>query len=175
MHSLKSFHIRNLITLSHKKLLIISAIITISYNEYLINYFQSFKWPDIDCVTVNCTRILFVADPQLLGDTFDKNWYSWAAKVDNDMHIKNTFTLVYTHVKPDVICFLGDIFDEGSVASHTEYNKYYARFVDVFRVAMTEKSVGKFFVSGDNDIGGEGGMYCLLVKYKVEITRFIRT
>lgn len=164
MYSSKFFHFRKLITLSHKKLAIMIAIIIIIYNEHLINYFQSFKWPDIDCVSKNCTRILFVADPQLLGDTFDKNWYSWAAKVDNDMHIRNTFALVYAHVKPDFVCFLGDIFDEGSVASHTEYNKYYARFLAVFGVAMTKKSVGKLFVSGDNDIGGEGGMYCLIAK-----------
>lgn len=59
-------------------------VLSIAYNEYLINLLQSFKWSNINCANKNCTRILFVADPQLLGETFDSSFYSSLANYDSD-------------------------------------------------------------------------------------------
>jgi hypothetical protein len=45
------------------------------------------------------------------------------------MYLTRTFGLVYQHVKPDTILFLGDLLDEGSSASTEEYHYAYQRFV----------------------------------------------
>lgn len=36
------------------------------------------------------------------------------------------------HVRPDVVVFLGDLLDEGSVASDSDYQTYVKRFKNVF-------------------------------------------
>jgi len=35
-------------------------------------------------------------------------------------------------VKPQVVVFLGDLFDEGSEATDPEYRRYYKRFASIF-------------------------------------------
>ncbi|XP_063698984.1 uncharacterized protein LOC134829698 [Culicoides brevitarsis] len=134
-------------------------LVSIAYNEFLINLLQSLKWSNINCSNPNCTRILFVADPQILGDTFDYNWFSALANFDSDWHLKKTFSHAFSHAKPDVVCFLGDIFDEGSVADDQQYKSYYDRFREIFHMGMNETNGGiqSIFVPGDNDIGGEYG------------------
>lgn len=132
--------------------------ISIAYNEYLINLLQSLKWSNINCENTNCTRILFVADPQILGDTFDYSWFSALANFDSDWHLRKTFAHAFRHSRPDVVCFLGDIFDEGSVANDQQFQRYYVRFKDIFHMEMDGTGpVKAIFVPGDNDIGGEYG------------------
>lgn len=36
------------------------------------------------------------------------------------------------HAAPDVICFLGDLMDEGSVANDDQFAAYFTRFVNIF-------------------------------------------
>jgi len=45
------------------------------------------------------------------------------------------------------------LLDEGSIASDDEYMTYIRRFHNVFRMPAATKNI---FVSGDNDVGGEG-------------------
>lgn len=100
--------------------------------------------------------MLFVADPQLLGETFDTNFYSSFAIYDSDHHLKNTFARAFAYSKPDVICFMGDLFDEGSVASDDAYQRYLKRFNYIFR---TNRHVVRIHIPGDNDVGGENADY----------------
>lgn len=102
-----------------------------------------------------------MADPQLLGETFDTNFYSDIAIQDSDDHLRKTFSSAYAYTKPNVVCFLGDLLDEGSVASDDAYQRYLKRFNNIFR---TSASVQKFHIPGDNDIGGEGYDYVTGVK-----------
>lgn len=46
--------------------------------------------------------------------------------------IKRNYDRVLSFGKPDLICFLGDLFDEGSVATEPEYDRYYKRFKNIF-------------------------------------------
>lgn len=63
-------------------------IAAILYNEYIIFLFQSFKWANPKKCTnqLNCTKILLVADPQILGDMYDTNFYAPMAKFDSDRY-----------------------------------------------------------------------------------------
>lgn len=104
---------------------------------------------------------MFVSDPQILGETFEKSIYSDIAIHDSDQYLKNTFARAYAYAKPDVICFLGDLLDEGSIASDEAYKRYLYRFKSIFK---TSASVKKFYIPGDNDIGGEGKDYVTAFK-----------
>lgn len=57
------------------------------------------------------------------------------------------------HVRPDVIIYLGDIFDEGSISDDFKYQKYFVRFMDTFTPPSNCEII---YLPGDNDIGGEG-------------------
>uniref|UniRef100_A0A182ST84 Calcineurin-like phosphoesterase domain-containing protein n=1 Tax=Anopheles maculatus TaxID=74869 RepID=A0A182ST84_9DIPT len=104
----------------------------ILYNEYLIHMYHSFQWAELQCETDSCVKILLVADPQILGNTFDKKLYWPLANFDSDQHLKRTYKRVVQHTTPDVICFLGDLMDEGSVANDVQYAAYFTRFVNIF-------------------------------------------
>lgn len=93
-----------------------------------------------------------MADPQLLGETFDRTIYSPFAIYDADNYLRRTFVRAFAHTRPDVVCFLGDLLDEGSIATDESYQRYVKRFNSVFSVT---KSVKTIHIPGDNDIGGE--------------------
>lgn len=94
--------------------------------------------------TVNCTRFLLVADPQILGETFDSNGYNSFAIYDNDRTLKTSFELAMANSQPDVICFLGDLMDEGSVANTAQYERYLQRFKRIFAVPKNVKVLESF-------------------------------
>ena len=64
-------------------------------------------------------------------------------------YLSNGYTQAYRHVRPDVIIFLGDLFDDGSNAYLTDYIDYYFRFQDIF---TTEPGV-KVTVLSDTQAG----------------------
>lgn len=88
---------------------------------------------------------------------------------------RNTFRRALSHAKPHVIVFMGDLMDEGSVAKNQEFQRYVNRFKDVFHVPNDDVTVSRvrcsiklllyfllflyqqlMYISGDNDVGGEG-------------------
>lgn len=46
--------------------------------------------------------------------------------------MSKTFSSAVSHVKPDIVVFLGDLIDEGSKASDEEYDSYMERFRAMF-------------------------------------------
>ncbi|XP_065201543.1 uncharacterized protein Mppe isoform X2 [Planococcus citri] len=123
-------------------------------NEYLVYILKPVvSWPAIKCnKTEHCTKILLVADPQILGE-YKENFL---ARFDSDRYLRNTFTTALQFVKPDGIIFLGDLFDEGSVATTDQFNRYCNRFHSIFQLEkLTGADTETVFIPGDNDIGGE--------------------
>ncbi|XP_011295941.2 metallophosphoesterase 1 homolog isoform X1 [Musca domestica] len=135
------------------------------YNEILVYHFNRSSWQEINCRFENCTRMLLIADPQLLGLTYEKTILSGLARYDSDRYLKSTFQQALKFTQPHIICFLGDLLDEGNVASPQEFQSYIQRFRNIYQ---TEKEI-KFqmisafhqvvHVPGDNDIGGENGEF----------------
>ncbi|XP_065090334.1 uncharacterized protein LOC135711390 [Ochlerotatus camptorhynchus] len=132
------------------KIYLSTLLLLIAYNEYLIHIFHSLQWAQIECQTDKCLKILLVADPQILGNTFDKKLYWPLANLDSDRHLSKTYRKALQHTTPDVICFLGDLMDEGSVASDVQYDEYYARFANIFTQPRADTSM--IYIPGDNDI-----------------------
>lgn len=81
-------------------------LVIILFNECLIFFLQRIRWESIACETEECNRILFVADPQILGEERETRWL---ARYDNDRHINRNYRQAYSHVKPDIVVFLGDL------------------------------------------------------------------
>jgi len=54
-------------------------------------------------------------------------------------YLYKTFHKAFYHVQPHVVVFLGDIMDEGNIATDDEYRRYIERFNDVFHVSHRVK------------------------------------
>lgn len=104
-----------------------------------------------------------MADPQILGDTFDTNLYKDIAIYDSDQFLKKSFSRANAFVQPDVICFMGDLMDEGSIATDIAYDNYLKRFTHIFK---THSKVQRIHIPGDNDIGGENHDHVSAFKLK---------
>lgn len=136
------------------KFILYCSLLVIFYNEFLIYWIYYSNWPLGHHIKSNeKINLLLVADPQLIGD-FDEPWYrSSIAKWDCDRYLLNTYRLAEWHVKPDLVIFLGDLFDEGVKATNKQFKSYYNRFSSIYKLnAYSRKYI---FLSGDNDIGGE--------------------
>lgn len=82
------------------------VLVILLFNECFIYYLQRFNWETVSCETEDCNRILFVADPQILGEEKETRWL---ARYDNDKHISRNYKQAFSHVKPDIVIFLGDL------------------------------------------------------------------
>lgn len=72
--------------------------------------------------------------------------------------LRRTFQVALNEAKPDIIVFLGDIFDEGSVARDDEYDGYLRRFHQIFRHdPKIPVSVALFPPFNATTVGGENG------------------
>ncbi|CRL07996.1 CLUMA_CG020847, isoform A [Clunio marinus] len=131
------------------KLNLVAVVATVLFNEILIYHLQKLRWERFVCESDECTRILLVSDPQILGEDHE----FWISRWDNDRHLKQTFHQAVVHVKPKVILFLGDLMDEGSIADDEKFQNYYKRFQNIFQTPHDVKTI---YIPGDNDIGGEG-------------------
>ncbi|CAD7088986.1 unnamed protein product [Hermetia illucens] len=138
------------------RLLITVTIVLIAWNELFVYELHKLFWKSIECNSGNCTRILLVADPQLLGENFDKSIYKWIETADSDRYVRMTYKRALKFAKPDIVCFLGDLLDEGSVATNDQFKNYVDRFNSIFHIDDNIKFV---HIPGDNDIGGENGEY----------------
>ena len=75
---------------------------------------------------------------------------------DSDSYISRTYNQALHYAKPDIVVFLGDLIDEGSVAGEQEFKDYVKRFYRIFDIKNNHDTIHHIFVPGDNDIGGEG-------------------
>lgn len=137
--------------------ILIAIALLIFHNECLIYVaLRLFTWQTLPCQQPdnNCTRLLLVADPQILGNTFDTNGYAPIARRDADRYLAVTYAHAIGHSQPDAVVFLGDLMDEGSVANDVQFEQYSRRFDGIY-AASTPRHVRVLQISGDNDIGGE--------------------
>lgn len=144
---------------SHAKLLLFLSLSVLTYNEFLVYWFNYATWPKLHSPTPNenTTRLLLIADPQLIGEN-DEPWYqSWAAQWDSDRYLRNTFLLANAYVRPNSTIFLGDLFDEGLSSTDEQFDRYVKRFNNIYQCEKMYKTFGtqQIHISGDNDIGGE--------------------
>ncbi|XP_018027756.1 uncharacterized protein C630.12 [Hyalella azteca] len=139
-------------------LLVLAA--TIFYNEWLALKFEMQSW---EAMAVGqhygkgvAARVLLVADPQMLSPLSEPYFpLSLLAIWDANRFMRRGFQAALSTAKPDVVVFLGDLLNDGSVASDSEFNNMKNNFLADFAVPETVKLV--IYLPGDNDVGGEAG------------------
>ncbi|XP_060657393.1 metallophosphoesterase 1 [Drosophila nasuta] len=135
---------------------IVLTLLLMFFNEVLIYYIAQSRWHSIDCQHENCTRLLLIADPQILGNSYDRSSHSPLARYDSDRYLQKSFERAISFTQPHIIVFLGDLLDEGNIATAQEYKQYVKRFKRIFQ---NKKITKRVHVPGDNDIGGDNGDY----------------
>ncbi|XP_045768239.1 uncharacterized protein LOC123869384 [Maniola jurtina] len=135
------------------KYLIAAPLVVLFYCEWFVFMIQPLFWQDLVCQREElCTKILFIADPQIQGDLAVPpplgSLFNW----DSDRYLRSTFSVVLKHFKPDVLVYLGDLMDEGSVSSSAQFHSYAKRLLTIFDVYYP---IVQVWLPGDNDIGGE--------------------
>lgn len=135
---------------------IVLTLLLMFFNEVLIYYIAQSSWQSIDCQQENCTRLLLIADPQILGNSYDRSSHSALARYDSDRYLQKSFERAISFTQPHIIVFLGDLLDEGNIATAQEYKQYVKRFKRIFQ---NKRLSNRIHVPGDNDIGGDNGDY----------------
>jgi predicted phosphodiesterase len=141
--------IRRLLKQSPRNLLLIFLLFVIIWNEYLALKIKSLFWIT-PIESGKHYSILIVSDPQLVG--YRNEEFGGIARWDSDRYLKNGFDAAVASAKPQMILFLGDLFDEGVIMSSQEFKWTLERFENIFSHI---KNIPTIYVPGDNDIGGE--------------------
>jgi len=132
---------------------------TISYNEYVVYYIDYFGWPR---VPDDACTLLFLADPQIQGKTLEPPGILGSIqRWDSDRYLGNVFHWLTSKYSSSTAIFLGDLLDEGSIASQEDFTEYVQRFESIF---AKDRVKGVVYTPGDNDIGGEGADMVTLTK-----------
>lgn len=71
-------------------------------------------------------------------------------------YLSKTYQHSLHFCKPHIISFLGDLLDEGSIATPSDFQEYSKRFHQIYTVP---EGIQLIHIPGDNDIGGENGEY----------------
>lgn len=132
-------------------ILVSIVVITLLFNEFFIYYLVigSFcKWPDVPKGGRDCTKSMILSDTHLLGrrrgHPFDKLRREW------QMH--RSFVTAVQLFDPKLIAILGDILDEGQIATTQEFADYVARFHSLFPFPFDDNH-RMIVVVGNHDIG----------------------
>lgn len=95
----------------------------------------------------DCTRILLVADPQIIGNRKELLHYITPFSIfDSDLYLKKTYSWAIKFAQPDIAVFLGDLMDEGSIATDREFFSYVRRIFNIFAKQSTATVKVTFFI-----------------------------
>ncbi|WKY04553.1 hypothetical protein Q1695_005509 [Nippostrongylus brasiliensis] len=128
----------------------VCVLLLVLWNESLIYYFCRFWWRIPEATSKNSLGVLLVADPQLIGYKNEPHMVGPLTRWDSDRFLLKGFSHALSATNPDLIIFLGDLFDEGLEANDSELQWTLSRFQEIF-----DCGTPKIFISGDNDVGGE--------------------
>lgn len=81
--------------------------------------------------------MLLVADPQIIGN-FKEKRMTYFSILDSDRYLKKTYIHALQFSKPDLIIFLGDLMDEGHVATDPEFYEYVRRIFKIFLIGESQ-------------------------------------
>ncbi|XP_068894487.1 metallophosphoesterase 1-like isoform X2 [Tenebrio molitor] len=132
------------------------VLIYIFYVEFYTYFNNTSSWLEPKCVNQkDCTKILLVADPQIIGQRREIiHSITPFSIIDSDLYLKKTYYWAFRFTQPDIVIFLGDLMDEGSIAPDEEFYGYVRRIFDIF-IEKSPSTVKHIWLPGDNDIGGE--------------------
>ncbi|KAH9961335.1 Metallo-dependent phosphatase-like protein [Russula dissimulans] len=109
------------------------------------------RWPDPG--KGEATRVLLVADPQILDDRSYPERSAFlraASRIFVDMNLRKAWRVAKsTH--PHAVIFLGDLMDNGfAEMSMAEYDEYAERFFSIF---SAPRELPVYYIPGNHDVG----------------------
>ncbi|KAK7071042.1 hypothetical protein SK128_007679 [Halocaridina rubra] len=124
-------------------------------NEWLFYIFKALRWPELADSREDNVRVLIAADPQILSLESEPLFpFNFLTTWDADRFVSRGFNLAVWKTKPDVVIFLGDILDDGSISNDDGFKAKAEHFKSLMHIPSYVKQT--IYVPGDNDIGGEG-------------------
>ncbi|XP_061389513.1 metallophosphoesterase 1 homolog [Musca vetustissima] len=120
--------------------IVLSSVI---YCEFVGDFIKlnSCSWPTLDSQELHA---MIIADTHLLGP-FRGHWLD---KLYREWHMRRAFQAALMLHKPDFVFVLGDLFDEGDMVDHNDFNAYVSRFISHFQA-----NVPVISAVGNHDIG----------------------
>ena len=119
------------------------------YCEYLVYYFVLWQchWPELasDHDHEAVLKAFFIADTHLLGSR-QGHWFD---KLRREWQMHRGFVSASQLLNPEVVFFLGDLFDEGKWSRNEEFKLTVERFHSLFPFENEKKLV----VIGNHDVG----------------------
>ncbi|XP_074637467.1 uncharacterized protein LOC141895534 isoform X2 [Acropora palmata] len=135
------------------KLSVVAFIVAIAIGELGCFLWAYLTWR-VPASSEDSLGLLLVSDSQIQGFRNEPpGIVGYITRLDADWYLWKVFRLMISVFSPDAVIHLGDIFDEGNIATDEEFVQYKARHDRIFSVPL---GVPKIHVAGDNDIGGEG-------------------
>lgn len=111
----------------------------------------------------NLTKILVLADTHIMGSIKSVK----IDKIRREWQMKQAFSISNSIYKPDVLVFLGDLFDEGSFSPDESFDRACSDFDRIF--AYDKVNQERIIVPGNHDVGFHDQM----VYYPYLLQRFI--
>nr|XP_053635260.1 LOW QUALITY PROTEIN: uncharacterized protein LOC128690574 [Cherax quadricarinatus] len=141
--------------ITRNRFVVIFLTCVIIANECIFYAFTATNWPVITNNSEDSVRVLIAADPQILSAQTEPFYpFSILTSWDANRFISRGFHLALWRSKPDIVVFLGDLLNDGSIASDFDFSSLVQHFRNLMYIPDYVKHT--IFVPGDNDIGGEG-------------------
>lgn len=136
-------------------LLFIAWLATFVYNERIV---PNFKARQCNWSSEDSTKILLIADPQLIdGHTYPgrNSLLLSLSQHTVDVYLKRNYKALLKNLKPDKIIFLGDYLDNARSSNEDYFLSQLNRFNDIFRKQKSYPKDKDWFVNvpGNHDIG----------------------
>lgn len=129
---------------------IIGILITLFFfNEFIIYYIflLQCQWPLLhQSRSADNLKVMFLADTHLLGNR-EGHWFD---KLRREWQMERSFQTAMAVHSPEIVFFLGDLFDEGKWSNDVEFKSYVDRFNKLFRHSSNTQL---YATVGNHDIG----------------------
>lgn len=134
------------------KISLVLLVIVVAVGEFgcFLWVFLTWQIPEKSRESLN---LLLISDSQIPGYKEERpGIQGYITRLDSDWYLIKAFYLALASFSPDAVIHLGDILDEGSIATDDQFEEYKARHDKIFH---TTDGIFRIYVAGDNDIGGE--------------------
>ena len=135
------------LSIKHFVTIVGPMLLLVLYCEYLNYYIVLWQcqWPELglDQEPKDKLKAIFISDPHLLGSR-QGHWFD---KLRREWQMHRGFVTATQIFEPEVVFFLGDLFDEGKWSSSEEFSSTVQRFHSLFPFEP------KIVLVGNHDIG----------------------
>ncbi|XP_078362503.1 metallophosphoesterase 1 homolog [Oculina patagonica] len=134
------------------KISLVWFIVIVAVGEFGCFWWAFFTW-HVPANSSDALNLLLVSDSQIPGYKEERQGIrGYITRFDSDWYLKKAFFLALLSFSPDAVIHLGDILDEGAIATNDQFEEYKVRHDKIF---ITPDGISQIHVAGDNDIGGE--------------------